>query len=138
MSFRWDSVANEAGYSGTVYSTHGEPGAGQHGSMSRHEMNNILFAGGPSFRSNLKLDIPSGNLDLTPTILKVLGIGLSGDMHGRVLEEALTGGPNDSDVDWSTELHHAEHTLGGQVYRQQIKVSTVGTTSYVDEGNRVD
>ena len=138
MSFRWDSVANEAGYPGTVYSAHGEPGAGQHGSMSRHEMNNILFAGGPSFRSNLKLDIPSGNLDLTPTILKILGISLSGDMHGRVLEEALTGGPNDGNVTWSTELHHAEHTIGGQVYRQQIKVSTVGTTSYVDEGNRVE
>ena len=31
-----------------------------------------------------------------------------------------------------------EHNLGEQVYRQQIKISTVGTTSYVDEGNRVD
>ena len=138
MSFRWESTANEAGYLGTVYSAYGEPGAGQHGSMSRHEMNNILFAGGPSFRSKLKLDIPSGNLDLTPTVLRILGLSASESMHGRVLEEALTGGPNDGDVDWSTELHHAEHTLGGQVYRQQIKVSTVGTTSYVDEGNRVD
>ncbi len=138
MSFRWDSVANEAGYLGTVYSVYGEPGAGQHGSMSRHEMNNILFAGGPSFKSGLKLEAPSGNVDLTPTILRILGISASESMHGRALEEALTGGPNAVDVDWSTELHRAEHTLGDHVYRQQIKVSTVGTTSYTDEGNRVE
>ena len=41
VSFRWDSAANEAGYAGTAYATYGEPGTGQHGSMSRHEMNNI-------------------------------------------------------------------------------------------------
>ena len=74
MSFRWESTANEAGYHGMAYSTDGKPGTGQHGSMSRHEMHNILFASGPSFRSGLKLETPSGNLDLTPTILKVLSI----------------------------------------------------------------
>ncbi|PKB76525.1 MAG: hypothetical protein BZY85_03700 [SAR202 cluster bacterium MP-SAtl-SRR3965592-G1] len=138
MSFRWESTANEAGYHGMAYSTDGKPGTGQHGSMSRHEMHNILFASGPSFRSDLKLETPSGNLDLTPTILKVLSISGHEGMHGRVLEEALVGGPDAADVEWSTELHSAEHNLGEQVYRQQIKISTVGTTSYVDEGNRVD
>ena len=138
MSFRWESTANEAGYHGMAYSTDGKPGTGQHGSMSRHEMHNILFASGPSFRSGLKLETPSGNLDLTPTILKVLSISGHEGMHGRVLEEALVGGPDAADVEWSTELHSAEHNLGEQVYRQQIKISTVGTTSYVDEGNRVD
>ena len=138
MSFRWESTANEAGYHGMAYSTDGKPGTGQHGSMSRHEMHNILFASGPSFRSGLKLETPSGNLDLTPTILKVLSISGHEGMHGRVLEEALVGGPDAADVEWSTELHSAEHNLGEQVYSQQIKISTVGTTSYVDEGNRVD
>jgi len=138
MSFRWESTANEAGYHGMAYSTSGEPGTGQHGSMSRHEMHNILFASGPDFRSGLKLETPSGNVDLTPTILKVLSTSGHEGMHGRVLEEALVGGPDAADVGWSTELHSAEHNLAEQVYRQQIKISTVGTTSYVDEGNRVD
>ena len=137
VSFHWDSSPNEAGYDGKVYATGGEPGAGQHGSMSRHEMKNILFASGPSFKSTLKLDTPSGNLDLAPTILRILGISGDWKMHGRVLEEALAGGPSASDVDWSTELHHAEHSLGGKIYRQQIKISRVGSASYVDEGNRV-
>ena len=134
MSFRWESADNEAGYPGMVYSTYGEPGTGQHGSMSRHEMNNILFAGGPSFRSDLRTEVPSGNLDLAPTILRILGISGDGDMHGRVLEESLTGG---DDMDWTSEVHYAEFSLGEEIYRQQIKVSTVGSTSYVDEGNRV-
>ncbi len=138
MSFRWESADNEAGYPGTVYSTHGEPGVGQHGSMSRHEMNNILFTGGPSFKSNLRLEVPSGNLDLAPTILRILGISGGGDMHGRVLEESLEGGPSGHDMDWASEVHNAEHNLGGNVYRQRIKISTVGATSYVDEGNRIE
>jgi arylsulfatase A-like enzyme len=137
MSFRWDSTANAAGYPGTVYSTYGQVGTGQHGSMSRHEMHNVLIAGGLSFRSGLELETPSGNLDIAPTILRILGISENGGMHGRVLEEALVDGPDASDVEWSTDIHHAEHDLGNQVYRQQITVSTVGTTAYVDEGNRV-
>ena len=138
MSFRWDSAENEAGYPGTVYSTYGEPGAGQHGSMSRHEMNNILFAGGPSFRSRLMSEIPSGNLDLAPTILRILGISEGVEMRGRVLEEALDGGAGGDDIDWTSDVHYAEFNVGTEIYRQQIKVSTVGVTSYVDEGNRVD
>ncbi|MEC9238537.1 MAG: hypothetical protein VYC69_07745, partial [Chloroflexota bacterium] len=113
------------------------PGTGQHGSMSRHEMNNILFANGPSFKSGITLEIPSGNLDLAPTILKILEISGTQDMDGRVLSEALADGPDATEVDWFTETHRAEHELGEDTYRQQITISTVGTTSYVDEGNRV-
>jgi len=137
VSFRWDSTPNDAGYAGMVYSNYGEPGIGQHGSMSRHEMNNILFANGPSFKSGITLEIPSGNLDLAPTILEILEISGTQDMDGRVLSEALADGPDATEVDWSTETHRAEYELGGDTYRQQITISTVGTTSYVDEGNRV-
>ncbi|PKB70445.1 MAG: hypothetical protein BZY87_10515 [SAR202 cluster bacterium Io17-Chloro-G6] len=137
VSFNWDSSPNELGYQGKVYSTYGESGTGQHGSMSRHEIHGVMFASGPSFKSKLKLDTPSGNLDLAPTLLRLLGISRNWGMHGRVLEEALAGGPNPEDVDWSTEKHQAEHDLGGETYRQQIKISRVGATTYVDEGNRL-
>ena len=138
VSFNWDSSPNEAGYGGKVYSTGGKPGTGQHGSMSRHEIQSVLFASGPSFKTTLKLDIPSGNLDLAPTLLRILGVSGDWGMHGRVLEEALAGGPNPEDLDWSTEMHQAEHDLGRELYRQQIKISRVGATTYVDEGNRVE
>jgi arylsulfatase A-like enzyme len=103
--------------------------------MSRHELRNILFAWGPSFKSGVKLDNPSGNIDLTPTILRILGISTETFMDGRALEEALVGGPEPEEVEWSTEIHNAERKVGDKVYRQQIKVSRVGDTSYVDEGN---
>ena len=96
-----------------------------------------MFASGPSFKSNLRLDTPSGSMDLAPTILKLLGISGDWDMHGRVLEEALDSGPSPGEVVWSTEVHQAEHNLGGHAYRQQIKISSVGATTYVDEGNRM-
>ena len=141
VSFNWDSSTNQAGYDGSVYATGGEPGTGQHGSMSRHEIHAILFASGPSFKSALKLNTPSGNLDLAPTVLKILGISGDQDMHGRVLEEALAGGIDASEAGWSTETHHAEYApsaeAGRSVYRQRIKISRVGATTYVDEGNRV-
>lgn len=141
VSFKWNSSPNKAGYDGQVYATGGEPGTGQHGSMSRHEIHAVLFASGPSFKSKLKVDTPSGNLDLAPTILKILGVSGDWKMHGRVLEESLAGGLSPAEVEWSTETHQAEHSPsaegGGQVYRQEIKISRVGETTYVDEGNRV-
>jgi predicted AlkP superfamily pyrophosphatase or phosphodiesterase len=135
MSFRWNSQPNSTGYCGYTYSTGGAPGVGQHGSMSRHELQNILLAWGPSFKQGVKLDNPSGNIDLAPTVLRTLGISTKAFMDGRVLEEALSGGPDAGEVDWFTELHNAECKVGGKVYRQQIKLSCVGNTTYVDEGN---
>lgn len=135
VSFRWDSGANSAGYHGQVYSTSGGRGEGQHGSMSKFEMRNVLFAWGPSFKQELRLDTPTGNIDLAPTILKILGIVHHHRMDGRVLEEALGQGPDAAEVSWSRELHSTERRLSEKMFRQQIKLSRVGDTTYVDEGN---
>ena len=135
MSFRWSSGRNDAGYDGYVYSTGGRPGRGQHGSMSKSELRNILFAAGPSFKQGVQVDTPTGNIDMAPTVLRILGISSGAGMEGRVLEEALANGPDAGKVDWSTELHGAERRLGYKVYRQQIQISRVGETTYIDHGN---
>ena len=135
MSFRWDSNPNDAGYSGSVYSAGGTPGQGNHGSLSKHELNNIFFASGPSFKRGVKLGVPSGNIDLAPTVLRVLGIHGDFGMDGRVLEEALALGPEPNTINWSTLTHNAQRCLGDSVYRQHITTSQVGNTAYVDEGN---
>ena len=46
MSFKWSDENNEHGYKGQVFSTDGEVGVGQHGSMSKYEMNNLLICYG--------------------------------------------------------------------------------------------
>ena len=134
MSFRWDSEVNKAGYAGHAYSTSLGPGQGQHGSMSRHECHNVLFARGPSFKQGLAIDNPSGNIDLAPTILSILGLSGGEGMDGRVLREALRDGPEPASVQWRTDTHDAQRTVEGGTYRQYVKVSSVGETTYVDEG----
>jgi arylsulfatase A-like enzyme len=131
MSFRWEPRTNAAGYPGFAYSTSGAPGLGQHGAMTRHEMRNTLIARGPRFKRGVRVESPSGNVDVAPTVLRILG--LSAGMDGRVLEEALDGRPDG--VEWSSETHRAERRLASGVFRQQVVLSSVGETTYVDEGN---
>ena len=135
MSFRWSPRANAAGYLGWVYSTSGRYGRGQHGSMGRSELKNVLFARGPHFKQGTTLNTPSGNIDLAPTILRLLNITHEGGMDGRVLEEAFIDGPEEPDVDWSRDLYSTERRLTKKMFRQQIRLSRVGDTVYVDEGN---
>ncbi|MXZ91875.1 MAG: alkaline phosphatase family protein [Chloroflexi bacterium] len=133
MSFPWNSDANEAGYAGHAPATGGVPGQGQHGSMSRHELRNVGLARGPSLRSKTVIDTPTGNVDLAPTILRLLGItGYEGAMEGRAISEALKD-ETGSTRDVRTEAHEAE-TAG---YRQKVQVSQFGGARYVDWGNRV-
>jgi hypothetical protein len=134
ISLAWDSTPNQAGYPGHAYCTGLAPGLGLHGSMSRHEMRNTLVARGPSFKRGVAVSTPTGNVDLTPTILHILGISPAVPMDGRPLLEALEGGPDPASVQWATEVHRAERPVGGGVYRQEVTVSHVDATTYIDQG----
>ena len=133
MSFAWDSKPNVDGYAGRIFNTSKEPGQGNHGSMSRYEQRCAFIARGPSFKSGVSVDTPSGNVDVMPTILRLLGMDLLEPVDGRVLEEGFHKGLES--LPHSTRTHWAERALGGKVYRQAITVSTVGSTFYVDEGS---
>lgn len=133
MSFRWTSVPNEVGYEGHAYATGGRAGQGQHGSMSRHELQNVGLAKGPSLRNGTVVDTPTGNIDFAPTILHLLGMNEAlSTMDGRVLGEALAENPESSPRQW-VSTHEAQ---SGD-YRQQVQISHVGEAQYVDWGNRV-
>ena len=101
--------------------------------MSRHELHNTLIARGPRFQPATVIDTPTGNIDITPTILHLLGLTGGENMDGRVLHEALATGDAPADIEQRTITHTAE--LGD--YRQQVTVTTVGDSVYLDEGNRV-
>lgn len=134
MSFAWDSLPNEAGFDGHIYSTDKSPGQGQHGSMSKHELRNVLVSKGPSFKGNTVVHTPTGNADLTPTLLRILDIPTDQNFDGRVIHEALIEGPSSGDIDWFAETHRAERDVGVGIYRQEVTVSRVGKASYIDEG----
>ena len=133
MSFAWNSAPNDAGFPGRTASSGGTVSVGTHGGMSRHELRNTLIARGPGFGRSTVIDTPTGNIDLAPTILHLLGLPGGNNMDGRVLHEALAGGEDASQVESRSVTHTAE--LGA--YRQEVTVTTVAESAYLDEGNAV-
>ncbi len=63
---------------------------GMHGSFSPIDVHNTLLAFGPHFREGFTDTLPSGNVDVAPTVAKILGIELP-NADGRPLLEALRG-----------------------------------------------
>ena len=135
MSFAWNHDDNEQGVPGHAFSAGGAPGAGQHGSMSPHELRNTLIAGGPSFKSGMINEIPSGNVDLAPTVLALLELPGAEQMDGRELSEALLGGPEPHEVEVAVEHHTVRRTVFQRTYRQIVRTSRVEDTLYLDEGD---
>jgi hypothetical protein len=47
---------------------------------------------GPDFKSGMHDALPTANVDIAPTVARILGLDMA-DLQGRVLEEALKNGP---------------------------------------------
>ncbi|WP_132145930.1 alkaline phosphatase family protein [Luteibacter rhizovicinus] len=89
-SYDYDAHAVVQGFRGTLYSSMSNE-RGMHGSFSPVDVHNTLIASGPHFRRGMRDELPSGNVDLAPTLANVLGVKLD-RTDGRVLREALEGG----------------------------------------------
>ena len=93
VSLHWTSGRSATGAPG-LQTTDGTPAlknAGNHASLSPFDMHNTLVAAGPDFHRGVVDTLPSGNTDLAPTILWILGLrGEIARMDGRVLAEALS------------------------------------------------
>ena len=109
--------------------------AGNHASLSPYDMHNMLVAAGPDFRAGVTDDLPSGNTDLAPTILWILGLrDEAAKMDGRVLGEALAA---DGPVlrGYETRRLTARRETAGGAWNQYLQVSEVNGVRYLDEGN---
>jgi arylsulfatase A-like enzyme len=81
---------------------------GSHGSTSRFCIHNTLLAAGPDIRVGFRDELPSGNVDVAPTILHLLGVQPEKPFDGRILTEALLGTtPCSTDSDDSTDRGEA-------------------------------
>lgn len=89
VSANWTMEKNDAGYLGTT----ADSGAAGHGTSSPYDVHNTLIAAGPDFREHAVSAVPTGNVDLAPTLLTLLGMPVPRSMTGRVIDEALRGGP---------------------------------------------
>jgi hypothetical protein len=70
-------------------------GQGMHGSFGRANTFQFMAAIGPDFKKQFVDDAPVSNADIAPTLAHVLGfdIAAKGALVGRIMEEALPGGP---------------------------------------------
>jgi arylsulfatase A-like enzyme len=131
---RWEDQPNEFGVRGQIASDLGRPvGQGTHTTMSPFDFHNTLIASGPDFRHGWSDELPTGNIDVAPTILWLLGLSAPQALDGRVLKEALTTSANTPTV--STGTLTAEHQLEGSTWRQTVRTATVEKTTYFMEGN---
>jgi predicted AlkP superfamily pyrophosphatase or phosphodiesterase len=134
VSLHWSRDPNLYGLPGRLISDGGQRGKGSHGSLSPFDMRNTLVAAGPDFQSGWVDELPSGNTDLAPTVLAILGIPPIRPLDGRVLVEALR------DPGVTVPKAEPQITEASRVHRlfrwsQYLKFSTVDNAIYFDEGN---
>ena len=103
---------------------------GMHGSFSPIDVHNTLIASGPDFAEHFTDTLPSGNVDVAPTVAKIFGLALA-QADGRPLLEALRGS---SHVDISA-FQVAPQTLAPPVPASGLEVRDAlgaanGKTSY--------
>src|SRR5581483_2989871 len=136
MSFRWYDSKNQFGVPGMIDADWRRKAGGTHATLSPFDMHNTLIAAGPDFHHGQTDELPTGNVDLAPTILHILGIKFLQQMDGRVLFEAMAG-TNQPSTGKATETKSVEATkeFPGGTWRQSLRVSRVGSTIYLDEGN---
>jgi predicted AlkP superfamily pyrophosphatase or phosphodiesterase len=133
MSFHWNENKNQFGIPGMMDGDwQREAGKGTHATLSKFDMHNLLIAAGPDFQKGLTSDLPSGNVDLAPTICGILEMEPTA-FDGRVLTEAMLGNRTGSPA--RTEPIQATRKFPAGTWRQELKISRVGSTIYLDEGN---
>ncbi len=136
VSLRWSPGKSTLGVPGLLVAD-GElksEGCGTHASLSHFDMHNTLVGAGPDLKRGFTDTFPTGNTDLAPTILWLLGVKPTVPMDGRVLSEALTvkapkaGKP-------TTKTIEASRTLRDSLWHQYLKISRVNRTVNFYEGD---
>jgi arylsulfatase A-like enzyme len=134
VSMRWTSDRNASDAPGLVIAPDGLSGRGTHASLSPFDLHNTLIAAGPDFKKGFVSEVPSGNVDVAPTVLAILGVPPPSAMDGRVLSEAMIGGEASS-LKPEEQTVKAERDLGFRVWSQYLQFTRVGRVVYFDQGN---
>lgn len=136
LTLRWTGDKSQTGVSGLVFcdDVARKPGQGMHVTLSPFDLHNTLIAEGPDVRRGFVSTLPSGNLDIAPTVLWILGIKPPQPMDGRVLTEALAieGPPLGAPTSVRFE---ASRKSGPSVWRQYLQTTELNGVIYIDEGN---
>ena len=131
LSMRWSAEKSGNGTPGVFWSDgNRKPGSGNHASLSRFDLHNTLVACGPDLKKNFSDTLPTGNVDIAPTILWLLGVKQKTPMDGRVLGEAMSVAAPGIKLRSARKLE----AYNGD-WHQYLQASRVNDTVYLDEGN---
>jgi predicted AlkP superfamily pyrophosphatase or phosphodiesterase len=124
----WSDKSNKYGYKGDV----SLPGVAGHNSTSPFDIKSTFLASGPDFKSQTKSTIPTGNVDLVPTVLHLLGIKVPDSIDGRIIREALNKEPSPSEIQIESKEFIAETRVENIKYKVILHKTFVDGTAYVD------
>jgi len=134
VALRWNSKPNRFGVPGQIVTDNARgPGEASHATLSEYDVHNTLVAAGPDFRENLTTSLPSSNVDIAPTVLRILGLQPPQKLDGRVLVEAME--EKAERIEALGKTIQATHKFSSGEWQQHLRVSLVGETVYIDEGN---
>lgn len=142
VTFPWSAKPNAFGVPGSAATSAGGtsptgPRTGNestHGSFSPYDIRNTFFGWGADFKNGAVSRVPAGNIDVAPTLLALEEVSTEG-MDGRVLREALNGGPVPASVRSQTR---SLIVADGRIpYRGEVRISEVGQQRYVDFSRRL-
>lgn len=128
VDYNWNDSKNRYGYAGASFSK----GVAGHGSSSPYEIHIPLIAFGPSFKKNYESSVPTSNVDIVPTILKIHGLKVPEEMDGRVMSELLVNNKS-SEPDTRKEVIETSVKFDGGLYHLILERSVFGKYRYVDE-----
>jgi len=110
VSFSYDENVAVAGKSGISYASSVNR-RGDHGSFSPTDTHISLMAIGPDFKSGFDDTLPTANVDIAPTVARLLQFSMPA-AQGRVLEEALQGGPPVAEYAVMNKTHRSSTKIG--------------------------
>jgi len=101
-----------------------------HGSFNRADTFNNMIAYGPDFKREFEDKAPVGNTDVALTIAAILELEIphKGNLLGRILVEALAGGP--PSVQWTSTTVSSQPAKNGK--QTVLRPQRVGDTLYFD------
>jgi arylsulfatase A-like enzyme len=102
--------------------------AGNHGGIGPWTVRNTMLASGPDFKRAAVIRTPTSNVDVTPTLLYLLGNSQAvTGMDGRVMLEALAAGPDEEQVALDTRTLRVQNGP----YRAVLQVSEAAGKRYI-------
>ena len=132
---RTTEKVNQYGYAGSCFADNPDipNGGGIHGGLSRIEINNFMTLGGDQMNRQKIFDIPTGIVDILPTIFHGLGIKIPKTAMGRPLKEAFLNGQFEPTWSETNLMASSGH------YSQEMCIANVEgvTAPYLRGGRRV-